>query len=92
MSKVRRDASVRQVGVSLQTLIEFGSQKSDQQILQSAMFLHKELRIRKLVYFTIIFITSVKQKLYQDFCMLMYMIASLCIYPPPQALPIESMI
>ncbi|KAJ8766302.1 hypothetical protein K2173_022361 [Erythroxylum novogranatense] len=46
MEEVRRWGSMKQTGVSLRYMMEFGSKPTDRNLLISAQFLHKELPIR----------------------------------------------
>lgn len=43
---VRRWGAMKQTGVSLRYMMEFGSRPTDRNLLLSAQFLHKELPIR----------------------------------------------
>jgi pyruvate dehydrogenase kinase 2/3/4 len=44
--EIGRWASLKQTGVSLRYMMEFGSRPTDRNLLLSAQFLHKELPIR----------------------------------------------
>lgn len=44
--EVRRWGGMKQTGVSLRYMMEFGSRPTDRNLLLSAQFLHKELPIR----------------------------------------------
>ena len=46
IEEVHRWASMKQTGVSLRYMMEFGSKPTDKNLLISAQFLHKELPIR----------------------------------------------
>ena len=46
IEEVHRWASMKQTGVSLRYMMEFGSKPTDKNLLISAQFLHKELPMR----------------------------------------------